>query len=312
MSKVKMALLFSIIVWCTGITFSKEAKNIKIGITQIVEHKALDLSKQGFLKALKDNGFGDADIEARNAQGDFATAQLIAQSFVNQKKDLIFTISTPSSQAALNATKEIPIVITAVTDPTIAGLISKNLTGTSDPMPIDEQVNLIKQVLPNVKTVGLIYNTSEQNSAISIERTKKELEKVGLKFEEAGVTSINDISPALSNLLNKVDLIFLTTDNLISSAAPLVIEMSNKANKPVLAGEESHIPFGALMTRTIDFEKIGYRAGEMAVEILKGKAPSEIPIEPPKENRTIVNKKIAEKYNIDMSIEILKNAEIAD
>jgi putative ABC transport system substrate-binding protein len=300
------------LVWCGSATFSKAPKDIRIGATQIVEHPALDASRKGFETALKDKGFGEAKIEFRNAQGDFSTAQLIAQSFVDDKKDLIFTISTPSSQAALNATKDIPIVITAVTDPVKSGLTSKNLTGTSDPMPIADQVALIKEALPAVKTVGLIYNTSEANSAASIAEIKRELEKAGLKYEEAGVTSVNDIVPALTALLGKTDALYLTTDNLISSAATLVVELSTKANKPVVAAEESHMQFGALMTKTIDFYQIGYRAGEMAAEILQGKAVSDIPIEPPKENRVMVNRKMAAKFKVDLNNPVFKTAEIVE
>ncbi|MDR3259290.1 MAG: ABC transporter substrate-binding protein [Fusobacteriaceae bacterium] len=308
MKKIQNLLLISILL-SIGL-FGKVPKDIKIGITQIVEHPSLDLSRKGFENALKNNGYGDTNIEFQNAQGDFNTAQLIAKGFVDSKKDLIFTISTPSSQAAYNATKDIPIVLTAVTDPKAAGLIGKNITGTSDPLPIKEQLELVKAVFPELKTIGLIYNTSEQNSIISIGEIKDECKKIGLLYEEVGVTSINDISPALDALLPKVDIIFMTTDNLVVSAISLVIEKSNKANKPVFASTEDQVPKGALMTKTIDFEKIGYRAGEMAIEILKGKAPSEIPIEPPKENLTIINKKVAEKYGINLGIDALKSAQV--
>jgi len=203
-------------------------------------------------------------------------------------------------------------VITAVTDPVKSGLVSKNLTGTSDPLPIADQVDLIKKALPAVKTVGLIYNTGEANSAASIAQIKEELAKAGLKFEETGVTSVNDIVPALSALLGKVDILYLTTDNLISSAAPLVVETASKAGKPVIAAEESHMQFGTLMTKTIDFYQIGYRAGEMAAEIFQGKPVGDIPIEPPKENRVMVNRKLAEKFKVDLNLDVFKGAEILE
>ena len=312
MKKIKILLFMALMVWQMTILGSEE-KKFNVGITQIIEHPSLDLSREGFETALKDKGiWGRVSIEIKIAQGDFATSQMIAKGFVDSKKDLILAISTPSSQTAFNATNEIPIVITAVTDPVAAGLIGENITGTSDPMPIAKQVALIKEILPNVETIGLIYNTSEQNSVISIERIKDECGKAGLKYVETGVTSVSDIVPAMGSLLEKVDLVFLTTDNMISSSAILVIELANNKGIPVLGGDAAHIPLGALMTETIDFYQIGYRAGEMAVEVLNGKNPSELPIEEPKENQIIVNKKIAEKYNVDLSIDILKNAIIIE
>jgi len=312
MKKIKVLLILMALAW-QFVLLGTEEKKLNVGITQIIEHPSLDLARKGFETAFKDKGMLDkVNLEIKNSQGDFTTAQMIAKSFVDSKKDLIFAISTPSSQTAFNATKEIPIVITAVTDPVAAGLTGKNITGTTDPMPIADQVALIKEVLPNVKTIGLIYNTSEQNSVVSIGNIKAECDKAGLKYVETGVTSVNDIVPAMGNLLSKVDLVFLTTDNLISSSATLVIELANKKNIPVLAGDAEHIPLGALMTKTIDFYQIGYRAGEMAVEILNGKNPSDLPIEPPKENQVIVNKKIAEKYKVDLSMDIFKNAKILE
>ncbi|MDR1833011.1 MAG: ABC transporter substrate-binding protein [Fusobacteriaceae bacterium] len=291
---------------------AKAPKDIKIGATQIIEHPSLDLSRKGFEKALADQGYGDAQIEFQNAQGDVGTAQLIAKGYVDAKKDLIFTISTPSSQAAYNATKDIPIVLTAVTDPIASGLTGKNITGTPDPLPIASQIALVKAVFPGLKKIGLIYNTGEANSVISINEIKDEAKKAGIGYEEAGVTSVNEIAPALDALLSKVDMIFMTTDNTVVSAFALVLEKSNKAGKPVFGSTEDSVPSGALMTATIDFYKIGYRAGEMAVEILKGKSPADMPYEKPKEDLVLVNKKVAERYKVDLSNPAFKNAKIVE
>jgi len=312
MKKFKKLLILGLISVTSISSLAGETKTtFEIGATQIIEHPSLDLSRNGFETALKDKGV-DVNIEFLNAQGDISTAQMIAKSFVDKKKALIFSISTPSSQAAYNATKDIPIVITAVTDPVAAGLIGENITGTSDPLPIADQIALIKEVLPEVKTIGLIYNTSEQNSVISVERAKAESDRVGLKYVERGVTSVNDIGPAMDTLLGQVDMIFLTTDNLIVSSISLVMDKANRANKPVFGSTEDQIPMGALITKTINFYEIGYRAGEMAAEILNGKDVSTIPIEEPKDNLIVVNKKVAEKYNINMNLEILKDAKIIE
>ncbi|MDR1835800.1 MAG: ABC transporter substrate-binding protein [Fusobacteriaceae bacterium] len=308
----KILTLLSVLLLSCLTLWGKAPKDIKIGATQIIEHPSLDLSRQGFEKALADNGYGDAKIEFQNAQGDVNTAQLIAKGYVDAKKDLIFTISTPSSQAAYNATKDIPIVLTAVTDPIASGLTGKNITGTPDPLPIADQIALIKAVFPGLKKIGLIYNTGEANSVISIGEIKEEAKKAGIGYEEAGVTSVNDIAPALDALLSKVDMIFMTTDNTVVASFALVLEKANKAGKPVFGSTEDSVPKGALMTATIDFYKIGYRAGEMAVEILKGKSPADIPYEKPKESLTLINRKQAEKYKVDLSIEALKNAQVVE
>ncbi|MDR3259292.1 MAG: ABC transporter substrate-binding protein [Fusobacteriaceae bacterium] len=311
MKNIKKLLILLSVVGSVGI-LAKNPKDIKIGATQIVEHPSLDYARKGFERALKDNGYADVEIEVQNAQGDFATAQLIGQGFVDKKKDMIFAISTPSAQAVYNATKDIPILITAVTDPKSAGLIGKNITGTSDALPINQQLQLAKTVFKGLKKIGLIYNTSEQNSVVSINQVKEECKKLGIEFEESGVTTVNDIAPALDNLLSKVDLIFLTTDNLVISAAALVIEKANRANKPVFAATEDQIPLGAVITQTIDYEKLGYQTGEMAVKVLKGAAPSSIPIETLKETQVLINKKVAEKYKIDLNLPELKNATVIE
>lgn len=286
----------------------KKPEDVKIGISQIVEHQALDAAREGFTRALKENGYEKAKIDYQNAQGDFGTAQMIGQSFTQGKKDLIFAISTPSAQAAYNVTKEIPIVITAVTDPKIAGLTGENITGTSDMMPAYEQLKVAKDILPNIKKVGILYNISEQNSQVQVDNAKIEAKKLGLEIVEIGVNNINDIASGIDNLLGKVDVLYVPTDNLVVSATPLVLDRANKANVPVIGCIEDQVKQGALITKTIDYEKLGYQTGEIAIEILKGKEPNQMPIETIKEMELIVNKKMADKYKVD--INSLKGAKI--
>src|SRR3712207_6320621 len=163
---------------------------IRIGITQIIEHPSLDAARRGVEKALKKDLGKRLKIEYQSAQGDFGTAQLIAKSYVNSKKDVIVAISTPSAQAALNATKQIPIVYTAVTDPKVAGLFGKNITGTTDMSPLEEQLNVLKYLFPKAKKVGFLYNPSEQNSVSLLKQFRSLSTKKQLQVVEKGVNTI--------------------------------------------------------------------------------------------------------------------------
>ncbi len=289
----------------------KEKDKVKIGITQIIEHPALDAAKEGFIEAFKANGYEEKmELDIQSAQGDFGTAQNIANLFVQDKKDLILAISTPSAQAVYNATKETPILITAVTDPVSAGLTGDNITGTSDAAPVDKQMEIIKKIFPEAKNVGIIYNTSEQNSQVLVEMAKEEAAKHDLKIVEAGITSVNDMSPALDSLLSKVDVLYTPTDNLVVSATPLVVQKSNAMNIPLVGCIKEQVEQGALVTETIDYYRLGYQTGEMALRVLNGEKPSSIPIETLKDTRLIINRQAAEKYGVDLDSEALKEAEI--
>ena len=277
----------------------EESKKIKIGISQIVEHPSLDSARKGFEKALADSGL-DVDIDFQNAQGEFSNSQLIANSFVKDKKDLILGISTPSGQSLYNATKDMPILVTAVTDFESAGLIGDNITGTSDMAPVREQFEVAKKLLPDLKKMGFIYNTSEQNSLVLLEKAQIIAKDLEFELIEVGVTSVNEMSPALDSILKKVDALYLPTDNLVASSAPLILEKANKKNIPVITCVEDQVKLGALVTVTIDYEKLGYQTGEMAVRILKGEDIKNIEVKTLEDTDLIINKKSVEKYNIDL------------
>ena len=217
----KLLTILGLMLGLTTLSVAAE-KEIKVGITQIVEHPSLDAARKGVEKALKEKG-KNIKIEYQSAQGDFGTAQLIAKSYASSKKDVIIAISTPSAQAALNATKTIPIVYTAVTDGASAGLKGNNITGTSDMSPLDKQAELIKTLLPNAKKVGFLYNPSEQNSLLLLEKFKGIAKAKGLTVVEKGVSSVNDINLAIDSLLGQIDVLYIPTDNLVYSSASLVI-----------------------------------------------------------------------------------------
>lgn len=294
-------------------------KVFKIGITQIVEHSALDSARQGFITALKENGFEEGKnlkIDFQNAQGDMPTTQTIAQKFVNDKVDMIFAISTPSAQAAYNATKEIPIVITAVTDPVSAGLAKSmdssgnNVTGTSDATPMEQQFNLFLKLYKNAKKIGMIYNTSESNSGIQVEQAKALAAKMGLTLVPQGITSVNDIPQTIDSLIGKIDLLYLPTDNMVASSMPIIVKKCYSSSIPVIGAEKGEVEGGALCTVGIDYNKLGYESGLKAVEILKGKAPKDIKISVQENAAVIINSDAAKKLNIQIPEDIKKGASI--
>jgi putative ABC transport system substrate-binding protein len=304
-------LVLALVVVATVSCGQKEKEKISVGITQIVEHPALDAARDGFLEVLKASEFGDRlDIEIKSAQGDMSIAQNIAQSFVESKKDIILAIATPTAQAAYNATKEIPILITAVTDPIAAGLTGTNITGTSDATPIDKQFELMKKLIPKSKKVGIVYNMSEQNSEIQVNNAKAICGNYGIEIEAVGISSVNEMAQALDMLLTKVDVIYTPTDNLVASAMPLIVEKSIKAGVAVIGAESAHVEAGALATQGINYYNLGKQTGEMAIEVLRGKKASELEIKTLDETELIINVESAKKLNIELNPELKEQAKL--
>ena len=283
------------------------AKKYKIGITQIVSHPALDQSREGFKDALKEAGL-DVEYDEQNAQGDITIANTIANKFVTDKVDLIFSIATPTTQAAVNATSSIPIIFTAVTDPEAAGLIKPNVTGSSDRVDnVAEQLDVLKELNPNATTIGILYNSSEQNSVTQVELIKKVAAEKGIKVEEQAVTAVSELTQALDNLLSKADALYIPTDNLVVSNMPVVVERANAAKKIVIATDEGSVTNGALYTKGIDFYELGKEAGKLAAQILKdGKSPSDLEIVTLKPTNLVFNKKTMEAIGVTLP-EKLKN-----
>ncbi len=317
---VLLILLVVSLVGCKSVDTSKDDK-IKIGITQITEHPALDLARAGFVEALKDNGFEDGnnmEIDFQSAQGDIPTSQTIAQNFVSQNKDMIFAISTPSAQSTFNSTNEIPILITAVTDPVEAGLVKSiektqtNVTGTSDMTPVDKQFELIKKLVPNAKKIGIIYNTSEINSKIQVDMAKEEAKKNGFDIEEVGVSSVNEVSQAMDKLLQNVDAVYTPADNLVASSMSLISNKCNEKKIPIIGAEASHVQLGALATEGIDYKQLGYETGLMAVEILNGKKPHDMSIEYIKNTTLVVNEEVAKQLNIRIPDDLKSKAQLIE
>lgn len=293
---------------CSSSSSSKAKDKIQVGISQLAEFPALDDTRKGFIQALEDNGYKEGEnveIDYQNAQGDFNVSQTIAQQFSSSNKDLIFAVATPSAQAAYNATKEIPILFSAVTDPVAAGLVKTlekpetNVSGTSDAIPVENHLSLIKIFSPNAKKIGVLYNTSEVNSEIQVNALKEYSKNNGYEVIAVGVSSTNEISQAIMSIIDKIDVLFVPTDNLVVSAMPIIVEKALDKKIPVIASESGSVKQGALVTQGIDYYKLGYKTGEMAVKVLKGENISTMPVAAASETSIIVNEDTLKALSIE-------------
>lgn len=275
---------------CTKKTNGTEnAKKIKIGVIQLVEHSALDANYKGFVDGLAEAGYVDGQnisIDYHNAQGEQVNCVTIAEKLVNDRDDLIFAIATPAAQAVANITKNIPIVISSVTDPESAKLVLKNtapgtnVTGTSDLTPCEAQMDLLKKLVPNAVKVGMLYCSSEQNSHFQIALAKAACDKLGLKYVDGTVSNSNEIQQVVTSLCGKVDAIYSPTDNMIAAGMATVAQVANEKGIPTICGEEGMVVAGGLATYGINYYELGKQTAAMAVEILRdGKKPDEMPIQ---------------------------------
>ena len=287
-----------------------EGKTYKIGITQIVTHPSLDMVKEGFKKAFEEAGM-KADFDETNAEGSIPNANLIANKFKSDKKDLILGIATPSAQALANSITDIPILFSAVTDPASAKILNKNVTGTSDKLDnVGEQLDLLIKLRPEIKKIGVLYNPSEQNSLVQVKEIQEKAKERNLAVELQGITSFSEVAQATKILLGKTDALYLPTDNLVVSAVKLIVSEGISAKKPVISSERSSVDQGALFTMGLNYFDLGKRTGEMAIEILKGKPASEIPFETSKKTTLFLNEKTAQAIGIDIKNPVLEGAEI--
>ncbi|MEI0527326.1 ABC transporter substrate-binding protein [Brachyspira intermedia] len=283
-------------------------KVLKIGILQLIEHDALDASYRGFVDGLKEAGYEDGKniiIDYQNAQGEQANCVTIGQKFVNDKSDLILAIATPAAQAVANMTKDIPILVTAVTDPAAAKLVADNnapggnVSGTSDLTPVEAQIELLNEITPNLKTVGLLYCSSEQNSVFQMDIAKKKLDSMGIKYIDATVTSANEIQQVVQSVVGKVEAIYTPTDNMIAAGMATVALVAEPAKLPVVCGEGGMTMLGGTATYAISYYELGKLTATQAVAILKGeKKPATMPIETLKTFDLVVNTNMVNSIGI--------------
>ena len=298
----------------------KKAEKVNVGIVQLVEHAALDAANKGFVEGLASKGYKEGQniaYDRQNAQADQSNLQNIAHRFVNNKVNLICAIATPAAQTVANVTSDIPIVATAVTDYKAAKLVKDNakpgtnVTGTTDMNPVEQQLDLLLKLVPNAKSVGTIYCSSEVNSQLQIEILKKAAAAKGVTVKEATVSNVNDIQQAARSLVGKVQAVYVPTDNVLASAIPTLISVTEEAKLPVICGEGGMVKAGGVATLGVDYYKLGFQAGEMAADILGGKSkPADMAIQAQKEFKAMVNVKEAEKIGLKVPEDVLKGAEL--
>lgn len=301
-----------------GNSISQEG-TVNIGISQIASHSALDLAREGFVEALNSKGYKEGEnlnLEIQNAEGDIATSQMIAESFISDDSDLIFTIGTPAAQAAFNTTKDIPIITTAVTDAVEAGLVKSkeksgtNVAGTSDAVPLDKQLELIQKIFKDVKTIGVLYNTSEVNSEIQVNQLKELAKENNIEVIAKGISSVNDISQSLDSILGSIDVLYTPADNLVASSMAMIADKAIAKKVPIIGAEEAHVKGGALITEGINYKKLGFEAGVMAVEVLEGKDIKELPVKTLDETDLVINEDTLKKLSISIDEEIMSRAKL--
>ena len=281
----------------------------KIGVTQFMEHPSLNLTKEGFKAAFKEAGI-NADFDEKNANGEMANANLIASNYKADKKDLVFGIATPSAQALVNNITDIPVLFSAVTDPASAKLLNPNVTGTSDKVEnVAAQLDLLLKINPNAKKIGILYNPSEQNSAVQVQEIQKIAKEKNIEVVLQGINNLSELAQATKNLLGATDALYLPTDNLVVSGINLIASEAIVVKKPVIASENSSVKLGALFTMGLDYYALGKRTGEMAIEILKGKPVSQIPFETSKQMKLYVNEKTAQALGLDVKNPVFNGAE---
>lgn len=291
---------------------AKTEKVYKIGVSQIVEHPALDDAKKGFEDAIKKSGL-KVEFDDKNANKDMSAQTMIMQQFKNDKKDLVFAISTPTAQAAMaQIDPATPIVFASVSDPAGAGLVGKsNITGTSGAPEIESNLKLIKEAFPNAKKIGVLYNTSEQNSVVQVKMLKELAPKYGFEVVAESSTNANEMVSALAKISKEIDVFYAIQDSTLVTYFKNLSEKMNEQKIPIIGSNEVFTNLGGLISQGTTDYQIGYRAGEMAVEILKnGKKPSDIKIESVQMPTISINKANMELLGIKLPESVLSKAKI--
>ena len=291
-----------------------------IGISQFAEHGSLDNCREGFLAGLAEEGFVEGEnltVKYDNAQADTGNASTIADAYVSDGVDLICAIATPSAMSAYNSAMkaDIPVVYTAISDPVGAGLANEdgtsvgNITGTSDKLPVEEQLKMIREMMPEAKKIGIIYTTSEANSVSTIKEYKEIAPKYGFEIVETGINTIADVDMAAAEMVEKVDCISNLTDNTVVSALQTVLSYANDAKIPVFGSEVEQVKSGCLASMGIDYVELGKQTGEMAAAILRGEeTASEMNFELCQGASLYVNTEEADKLGIELDANLVKDA----
>lgn len=294
------------------------AQQAVVNVTAIVDHPALDAVRAGVKETLAKAGYVEGQnlqFNFQSAQGNVSTAAQIARKFVGDQPNVIVPISTPSAQAVVALTKDVPIVFSAVGDPVAAKLVpgwkasGTNVTGVSDMVPAADQLALIGKVTPQVKRIGIIFNPGEANSVAFLAQLKDAIAKSGTyELVEAPAPRTVDVSTAAKSLVGKADLIFAPTDNTVASALPGIAKVANDAKIPLFGGDAEHVKQGAAFGLAVDYTEIGRQTGAIVVRVLKGEAPGSIPPETSKNLAVYINLTAAAKQGVTIPADIAANA----
>ena len=289
----------------------KKKDVFRIGISQFITHQSLDATREGFVDELAKQGYVEGkniEIDLQNAQGEQRNLKTISQQLA-ESSDVVLAIATPSAQSLANTTQTTPVIFSAVTDPVSAKLVESrehpggNVTGTSDQSSdaISTQINLIKKVLPKAKTIGILYTQSEPNSVVQKDEAKRLLEEKGFTVVEKTILDSNNVKAAAESLMAEVDMVFVPTDNIISSTMETVKQVSIKHKVPVFGGSTEMIAVGGLYNYGTNYEELGRQTARMLIRVLKGEKPENIAVELPEKLELHTNKEIADALGIDIS-----------
>lgn len=286
----------------------------RVGINQLVQHPALDAATTGFKEAFEEAGV-DVTFDEQNANGEQGTALTISQQFASDNLDLVLAVATPAAQATAQNITDIPVLFTAVTDAVSAELVDSNeapggnVTGTSDIAPIEQQLELLQQLVPDAKSIGIVYASGEVNSQVQVDEVTKAAEPLGLSVNTQTVTTVNEIQQAVE-ALGDVDVIYVPTDNMVVSGISSLVQVAEQKQIPVIAAESGTVEGGALATLGIDYTELGRQTGEMALRILQdGEDPATMPVETATEFIYVINEDAAERQGVEIPQEILDKAE---
>nr|WP_156929915.1 ABC transporter substrate-binding protein [Brackiella oedipodis] len=305
------------VIALAGLSMAQAADLKKVDVTAIVEHPALDAIHKGVVEGLKQAGYEEGKtvkVRYQSAQGNTSTAAQIARQFVGENPDVIVAIGTPSAQAVAAATKKIPLVFSAVTDPVAAQLVKSeaasgtNITGASDRLDLKSQIELIKEIAPNAKTLGMVYNPGEANSAATVKQFKEVLPQYGMTLIEAAAPRTVDVSSAARKLVGKVDVVYSNNDNNVSAAYETLAKVLNEAKVPLVASDPANVKRGAVASYGTDYESLGLETSKIVLEILNGKDPGTIPYHLTQNQVLILNQKAAKKQGVTFSQKLLDSA----
>ncbi|MEJ5020655.1 ABC transporter substrate-binding protein [Ochrobactrum vermis] len=301
----------------TAIATSAQAKDVTVAVTAIVEHPALDAARDGVKDALAEAGYKEGEnlkFVYQSAQGNPATAAQIARQFVGDGPDVIVPISTPSAQAVVSATRDIPIVFTAVSDPVGAQLVKDmakpggNVTGLSDMSPVVEHIKLIKEVMPNIKKLGYLYNSGETNSVSLLAALKEAASAEGIEIVESAATKSAEVQGAARALVGRADAMYVPTDNTIVSALESAVGVAEESKLPLFTADTDSVKRGALAALGFNYYDVGKQTGAVVVKILKGEKPGDIPVDIAKGTDLVINLSAAKKMGVEFPQAVIDRA----